>query len=109
MWEQVFTVNQAQNSSNFLIDYDFNGSYLIVKSSCQVAKTKWIRAGYCSPLFAIPDVGLVQGKSQIIKLGNQLVNFDSPLGLAQSFKLDFYLEPWLPTIDLTFYAYLPDN
>lgn len=103
MWEQVFSFNQSQNFSSFLVDYDFSGSYLIVKSVCKSAKSNWIKVGYCSPLFSVPNIGLIRGKSESIKLGSQLVRFDNPL--HQSFKLDFFLHPWLPTINLTFYTY----
>lgn len=103
MWERVYSFTQSQSFSSFLIDYDFSGTYLIVKSVCPTAKADWTRAGYCSPLFNLPEVGLVYGKSESIKLGSQLVRFDNPQ--KQSFKLSFSIHPWLPTVGLTFYTF----
>lgn len=102
MWEQVFSFTKSQSFSSFVIDCDFNDSYLIVKSVCPDAKPDWTRAGYCSPLFNMPEVGLVYGKSESVRLGSQLIYFDNPL--HQSFKLSFFIHPWLPTVRLSFYA-----
>lgn len=103
MWEQVFTFTQSQIFKPFLINYDFSGSYLIIRSSCAFAKSHWVKVGYCSPLFTIPNIGIVEGESEFIKFGNQRVHFDNPQN--QSFKLNFYMESYLPTIDLVFYIY----
>ena len=102
MWEQVYTVNHAQSFSSFTIEHSFNDVYLIIKAVCPSAKTDWRRAGYCSPLFNIDNVGLVYGKSEPIRLGIQLIYFANPT--QQNFKLNFFLHPWLPNINLSFYT-----
>jgi len=101
MWQQVHTASISQQVNPAAIYYTFTSSLLIVVVSSTVAQPSWRKAGIITPIFTIPDVGLVRGFSRRVNLEVQLVEFSQTGGL--SYSIEFWLYGWISNADVFFW------
>lgn len=100
-WQQIHAASISQQTNPAPIYHTFLGSLLIVAVSSPVAQPSWRKAGILTPIFTIPDVGLVRGLSRRINLDTQLVEFSQTGGL--SYSVEFWLHGWITNADLIFW------
>ena len=101
MWQQVYSGKIAQLANPAPIYYTFSKPLIVVSASCSTAKPSWRKAGLATPIFTIPDIGLVRGFARLVNLDTQLIEFAHAAGL--SYSIEFYLYGWISDVDLIFW------
>ena len=101
MWEKVHSVTQRQTGAAFPINYEFSHPTLILTAKASNSKLTWHRAGILYPALKIPEIGLVQSKSVLIKLGSQFIQIYNPQ--QYNYIVEFESVDWFIDITLDFW------
>ena len=107
-WQLVHTISELPKSPNpFVINFAFSSSKLIVEAGSLVSIGKrWHRAGYLYPVFYLPAIGHVRGKSAQVNLHIQFLQLVE-IEQVSTFTLEFYSHEWLSDMKLKFWEPAP--
>lgn len=105
-WQLVHSVIQNPLTTNiFKPSFLFNSKDLIIEAKLATAlgsQQDWYRAGFVSPVFSFPEIGLVNGQKQDIILKRQHLRMTN---LSFPYEIEFYFHDWISSISLRFWKF----